>query len=37
MNATARLDFELTYFEAAVQHVNNYATGVFPEVSVLDP
>ena len=28
MDVIARLDFELVYFEAAVQHFNHYAMGL---------
>ena len=30
MNETEWLEFELTYFEVAVQHFNHYATGTPP-------
>ena len=27
VNITARLEFELTYYDVTIQHVSNYATG----------
>ena len=37
VNVTGRLEFELAYFEAAVEHFSHYTTGTLPSKSVEYP
>ena len=37
MNAVERLEFELAYYDVAVQHVSQYATGTLSTFSVWHP